>query len=51
MSWRCIWKSIVKLKKFCGIKQIIYYDPENFTKVVSFCETRDIYFMIALLNY
>ena len=51
MSWLCIWKSIVKLKKFCGIKQIIYDEPVNFPKVVSFREKREIYFMLALLNY
>lgn len=51
MSWLCFWKSIVKLKKFCGIKQIKYDEPVKCPKVVSFREKREIYFMLALLNY
>ncbi|GEM_PF-5021507 len=51
MSWLCFWKSIVKLKKFCGIKQTIYDEPVKSPKVVSFREKREIYFMLTLLSY
>ena len=51
MSWLCFWKSIVKLKKFCEIKQLIYDEPVKYPKVVSFREKQEIYFMLAFLNY